>query len=61
MRGGPDLTGVGRPPEHTADWLSAHIRDPKAHNPASRMPAFGPDKLPDADLKALAAYLASRK
>jgi cbb3-type cytochrome oxidase cytochrome c subunit len=61
MRGGPDLTAVGRTPEHTVDWLAAQIRDPKTHKPTSRMPAFGPEKLPDADLKALAAYLASRK
>lgn len=59
--GGPDLTNVGSAPEHTADWLAAHVRDPKTHSPKSRMPASGPDKIPDADLKALAEYLASRK
>jgi cbb3-type cytochrome oxidase cytochrome c subunit len=58
---GPDLTAVGAEPEHTADWLAAHVRDPKAHKPDSRRPAFGPEKIPDADLQALAAYLAGRK
>jgi mono/diheme cytochrome c family protein len=58
--GGPDLTAVGAKPEHTADWLAAHVRDPKSHSPSSRMPAYGPDKIPEADLKALAEYLAGR-
>lgn len=58
---GPDLTAVGADAAHTARWLADHVRDPKAHKPQSRMPASGPDKIADADLTALSAYLASRK
>lgn len=59
--GGTDLTKVGADSKHTVAWLSAHIRDPKSHSPYSRMPASGPDKISDTDLKALAEYLASLK
>ena len=59
--GGPDLSRTGADPVHTKEWIAAHIRDPKSHQPRSRMPASGPDKINDADLDALAAYLASRK
>ncbi len=58
---GPDLTAVGADAAHTARWLADHVRDPKAHKPQSRMPASGPDKIADADLAALSAYLAGRK
>jgi cbb3-type cytochrome oxidase cytochrome c subunit len=58
---GPDLTKVGAEPAHTKEWIAAHVRDPKTHKPQSRMPASGPEKISDADLDALAAYLASRK
>lgn len=58
---GPDLTKVGAAPEHTKQWLSDHVRDPKAHKPQSRMPANGPEKINEADLSALADYLTSRK
>ena len=59
--GGPDLSKVGGKPEHTEQWLAEFIRDPKSHRQKSRMPAFGPDKITDADLAALAKYLASQK
>ena len=59
--GGPDLTTTGANPEHTARWLADHVRDPKLHKPESRMPAYGADKIGDADLTALAEYLAGRK
>ncbi len=59
--GGPDLTKVGAEPEHTKQWLTDHVRNPKAHKPQSRMPASGADKISDSDLSALADYLASRK
>src|SRR5687767_10914282 len=36
----PDLTRVGAEPEHTPQWLVEHVKNPKAHNPRSRMPAF---------------------
>lgn len=58
---GPDLTTVGAAAEHTKQWLADHVRDPKKHKPGSTMPAFGTDKISDADLDSLAAYLASRK
>ena len=58
---GPDLTKVGATPEYTQEWLAEHIRDPKKHKPQSKMPAFGADKISDADLNHLAAYLAGRK
>lgn len=59
--GGTDLTKVGADSKHTVAWLSAHIRDPKSHSPYSKMPASGPAKISDTDLKALAEYLASLK
>ncbi len=57
---GPDLTSAGRNPDHTADWLTDFIRNPKAVKAGSRMPSFG-DKLDDAELRAVAEYLASLK
>jgi len=59
-RSGPDLTRVARNPKHTPDWLAEQVANPQAHNPASRMPAFG-QQLQEGDLQALAAYLASLK
>ena len=58
---GPDLTATGAKAAHTKQWLADHVRDPKTHSPQSKMPASGPDKISDADLDALAEYLASRK
>lgn len=57
---GPNLGAIGRNPSHTADWLAKYIRNPKAVKPDSRMPRFD-DKLNDADIKALADFLASLK
>lgn len=57
----PDLTKVGAAPEHTKQWLTEHIRDAKKHKQKSRMPAYPPDQLSDADLASLVEYLASRK
>jgi len=57
---GPELTKVGANPTHTVDWLAGHIRNPKTHKPDSRMPSFA-DKLSDADIQALAQFLASLK
>ena len=56
----PDLTHVGAEAEHTAEWLAAHVQDPKVHNPGSKMPAFR-GKIGDEDLRALGAYLAAQK
>lgn len=39
----------------------AHVRNPQAHRPESRMPAYGPEKINDNDLRSLAEYLASLK
>lgn len=55
---GPELSTVGT--KRTRDWLIEHVRNPKAHNPQSRMPAYD-GKISDADLQLLANYLASLK
>ena len=57
---GPDLAKVGADPKHTREWLVEHIRNPKTHNPQSRMPGFA-GKINDEGLLALADYLASLK
>jgi mono/diheme cytochrome c family protein len=51
---GPDLSQVGRkyPQEYLARWL----RDPAQQRPNAHMPAL---ELTEADVRALAAYLAS--
>jgi mono/diheme cytochrome c family protein len=54
-KGKKDLTGVGKDPKHTVDWIVEQIRDPQAHN--SKMPAFGKDKLSDEDVRAVAEYV----
>ena len=56
----PDLTKVGAEPGHTQQGLVEHVKNPRAHNPGSRMPAFE-GKISDPDLNALGAYLASLK
>jgi cbb3-type cytochrome oxidase cytochrome c subunit len=55
---GPELSKVGS--KRTRDWLIEHIKNPKAHNPQSRMPGYD-GKINDADMQALADYLASLK
>jgi mono/diheme cytochrome c family protein len=57
---GPDLSKVGRDPSHTVDWLMAFVREPTSKKPRSRMPGFD-GKIAEADLRALAEYLASLK
>jgi cbb3-type cytochrome oxidase cytochrome c subunit len=57
---GPDLSKVGKDPAHTIEWIMAHVRNPQAHKPSSRMPKFE-DKINDQDLRVLAEYLASLK
>ena len=59
-RMGPDLSHVAAEKEHTSDWIVAHVKNPKTHNPGSRMPAFA-GKISDKDLLAIGAYLASLK
>lgn len=58
---GPDLAHVAKDPEHTVDWLMAHIRNAKTHKPDSAMPPFPESKINDEDLRHLADYLASLK
>lgn len=53
----PNLTKVGA--KRSADWIAAHVRDPKTHG--GKMPAYPESKINDTDLKALADYLASLK
>ncbi len=57
---GPSLASIGADASKTADWLIAHIKDPKTHNPSSGMPGFD-GKINDADLKSLADYLITLK
>jgi ubiquinol-cytochrome c reductase cytochrome b subunit len=55
---GPDLTHAGK--EHDAAWLTRWITDPSAVDPIADMPAFR-GKLTDAEMAAIANYLARRK
>lgn len=54
----PQLTHLGA--EHDAAWIVAHVKNPKTHNPGSRMPAYE-GKMSESDLQALGGYLASLK
>ncbi|HSV73332.1 MAG TPA: c-type cytochrome [Chthonomonadales bacterium] len=58
-KAGPDLTRTGR--GRTAAWMTLVIRDPKKLFPRGTMPAYGSDRIPDKDLKALVAYMLSLK
>jgi predicted Zn finger-like uncharacterized protein len=58
---GPSLARVGADTNHTVEWLSQQIRDPRSHRPGSRMPPYGEDKLSRENLRSLAEYLASLK
>lgn len=57
QRQGPDLAHVaGRKPYgNSMPWHVAHLRTPGAVHPGTLMPSFA--HLPDAELRALAAYL----
>lgn len=57
---GPDLTHVGADPSHTAAWIADQIKNPKSHNPASRMPAYQ-GRMSDPDIQTLSDYLAGLK
>lgn len=57
---GPNLAHVAAEPEHTAEWIAAHVRNPKAHEPSSKMPAFE-SKLTPEEVKSVADYLATLK
>jgi mono/diheme cytochrome c family protein len=57
---GPNLSAIGQ--SHDEDWFVAFVRNPKSQKPDSRgMPSFDEGKLSDAQLKAVAKYLASLK
>jgi len=53
---GPDLSAEGDK-GRSRDWLATQIRNPRAHNPQTIMPAFG--ALPDAKINNLVDYLLS--
>ncbi len=55
---GPDLSQAGA--KHDAATLRRWIVDPEAVDPDAEMPSFG-DRLSEAQLDAVAAYLAARK
>jgi cytochrome c oxidase subunit 2 len=52
---GPDLSQVGR--TRDANWLARFTRDPEAVKPGSPMPPY--KNLSEAELQAIAAYLAA--
>lgn len=56
----PDLTTTGGVPAHTVAWLAVQVANPKAHTPASTMPAFAAT-IKGASLNSIAVYLASLK
>jgi mono/diheme cytochrome c family protein len=58
---GPALTKIGADKKWTAAKLTTLIRDPKKVTPNAKMPAYGPDKIDDKDLKNLVGYLHSLK
>jgi mono/diheme cytochrome c family protein len=55
---GPNLTKIGA--EHDADWIAEHIRNPRGHEPGSRMPQFE-GKLKPEEIRSLAEFLAAKK
>jgi cbb3-type cytochrome oxidase cytochrome c subunit len=57
-RMGPDLSQEGAR-GRTPQWIADHVKNPRTHNPRSRMPAF--QNLSANDLNALGTYLASLK
>ncbi len=57
---GPDLSHVGSEAGHDAAWIAEHVRNPKAHKPNSRMPAFE-GKLTPEQIKNVSDYLAAMK
>lgn len=52
---GPELTGVTS--RRSDSWIRDQIKDPRLHDPDSRMPAFG--HLSRREIRALIAYLKS--
>ncbi|MBX9625926.1 MAG: cytochrome c [Gemmataceae bacterium] len=58
--GNPDLGKVAADPAHTPEWLAEHVRNPRAHNPGSKMPEFA-SKLSDEEIKSVVDYMAKLK
>lgn len=54
---GPDLSRVGQ--RRSEEWLVRYTRDPRSTNPSAEMPPFS--ELTDEELRALAAYLGTRR
>ena len=54
---GPDLSRVGQ--SRSEEWLVRYTRDPRSTNPSAEMPPFS--ELTDEELRALAAYLGTRR
>jgi ubiquinol-cytochrome c reductase cytochrome b subunit len=52
---GPALDRVGRRRKYDVEWMTRHFRDPGSAVPGSTMPPYR--HLPEADLRALTAYL----
>lgn len=57
-KAGPDLSKTGADPTHTIPWFEVQISNPKAHNPASTMPAFD-STIKGKDRTALVVYMTS--
>ena|SRR5438270_12292282 len=53
----PNLAHVGT--KRSAEWIAAHVRDPKVHG--GKMRAYPESELNNDDLKVMADYLASLK
>lgn len=57
---GPDLSKVGADAKHDVKFFEAKVKNPKASNPDSTMPAYE-DSIKGKDLTNLATYLKSLK
>lgn len=57
---GPDLTKTGADAKHDAKFFEAKVKNPKASNPDTSMPAYE-ETIKGKDLSNLAAYLKSLK
>jgi mono/diheme cytochrome c family protein len=58
---GPDLGKVGKNPDHTVEWITNFVRNPKEIKENARMPAMDTKRISEEDLHAAAEYLASLK
>jgi len=58
--GAPVLTRIGSEPGQTAQWIADQIRNPRSHNPTSRMPAYE-GRMAAPGIDTLARHLANLK